>query len=256
MFIFPLGLLIIGIWLVLRRTFERVPHISLERITGIVLFFINLLTWFHAFLFPESSEIALQLAMEGEGGGYIGALILNALSSGLGIGGAFIALLAWLIISLVMVFDVSVVELFHWITPIIEKLQDAWQEWKLRHSKETPTPFAEFTPLRTNTASPGAASPSLSLNLSQESFTVTSPIQPGAPRQWELPTVTEILETGKKIQQDEQYDLDRARVIEETLSSFGARQSGGNQPRSGHHPIWRRTRFCRESRGGACGASG
>lgn len=220
MYLVPLGLLLVGLWLVL-RTFERVPRISLERITGIVLLFANLLAWFHFFLFPESSENALLLAMEGEGGGYVGAFILNTLSGGLGIGGAFIALLAWLMIALVMVFDVSVVELFHWISLISENLQDAWQEWKLRHSKETPTPFAEFTPLKTHTPTPGGTS-SLSPAPDSESFTVNVPVQPSAPRQWELPTIAEILETGRKIQQDEQYDLNRARVIEETLSSFGA----------------------------------
>jgi len=42
MYFFPLGLLMIGIWLVL-RTSERLPRISLERLIGIGLFFINLL---------------------------------------------------------------------------------------------------------------------------------------------------------------------------------------------------------------------
>ncbi|MBN1535992.1 MAG: DNA translocase FtsK 4TM domain-containing protein [Anaerolineales bacterium] len=221
MYFFPLGLLLIGLWLVL-RTYERVPRISLERISGIVLLFANLLAWFHFFLFPENNENALQLADLGEGGGYIGAFILNSLSGGLGIGGAFIALLAWLLITLVMVFDVSVVQLFHWISPLIENLRDAWEERKLHRSKETPVSFSEFTPLTPPMLVPGRATSATQLSPDGEIFPAGLPTQTNAPREWKLPSITEILETGNKIQPDEQYDQNRARVIEETLSSFSA----------------------------------
>ncbi len=222
MYFFPLGLLLIGLWLVV-RTFERIPRISFERITGIVLLFANLLAWFHFFLFPENQQNALDLASLGQGGGYVGAFILNTLGTGFGIGGAFIALLAWLIIALVMVFDVSVVELFHWITPIIENLQEAWQERKMRRATTTPLspPFADFTPLNPVTTTSGEPATSSTGASDSESF-VANPIQLSAPRAWELPSIPEILETGKRIQQDDQYDQKRARVIEETLASFGA----------------------------------
>lgn len=222
MYFFPLGLLIIGLWLVV-RSFERIPRISFERISGIVLLFANLLAWFHFMLFPPDQGFALLLAIQGKGGGLVGAYALNMLSGGLGIGGAFIALLAWLMIALVMVFDVSVVELFHWIAPIIENLQEAWQERKLRRSMETsPPPFADFTPLISPTTASGESATHHPPSSSGDGFSTSLPMQSSAPRAWVLPSVSEILETGNRIQQDEQYDQNRAKVIEETLSSFGA----------------------------------
>jgi len=38
--------LIFGLWLILRR-FERIPSLTPERITGIFLLYLNILTWFH-----------------------------------------------------------------------------------------------------------------------------------------------------------------------------------------------------------------
>lgn len=222
MYFFPLGLLMIGIWLVL-RTSERLPRISLERLIGIGLFFINLLVWFHFFLFPESQELSLQLADQGKGGGFVGGLILNLLSSALGIGGAFIALLAWFLIALIMVFDVSVIDLFRWISPLIENLQEAWRERKIRRSMSASTqPISEFTTLSPPTPLSGTISTSSNQPTTGEIFSTNYPIQPTAPREWVLPVISEILESGRKIQQDDEYDQNRARVIEGTLSSFGA----------------------------------
>jgi len=48
MFIFPVALVIMGAWLVLRN-FERVPQFSAERVLGVILLFINLLAWMHFF---------------------------------------------------------------------------------------------------------------------------------------------------------------------------------------------------------------
>ncbi|NMC14152.1 MAG: DNA translocase FtsK [Chloroflexi bacterium] len=222
MFFFPLGLLVIGIWLVL-RTFERLPRISPERLIGIILLYINLLAWFHFFLFPENNSFALQLAARGEGGGYIGAIFLNIFSSALGIGGAFIALLAWGLIALVMVFDVSVIDLFRWISPIIENIQEVLRERKMRSNyTASPQSFSEFTPLSPPTPLSGSTNVSRSQLPADETFSSNLPIQPSTPREWVLPAIAEILESGRKIQQDDQYDKNRARIIEETLSSFGA----------------------------------
>jgi hypothetical protein len=42
------------------------------------------------------------------------------------------------------------------------------------------------------------------------------------PRAWTLPNVAEILEPGREMKADDEYDKQRAHIIEETLSSFGA----------------------------------
>jgi len=77
-----------------------------------------------------------------------------------------------------------------------------------------------FTPLQRGTdidleAAPGAAGrlanlPSLPLSLG------------ATPRSWELPAIDDILEKGGEVSIDEEADKQRARLIEETLASFGA----------------------------------
>ncbi|HEY9529556.1 MAG TPA: hypothetical protein VIR02_20870, partial [Anaerolineales bacterium] len=47
MYILPVALVVMGMWLILRRI-EKLPRLSLERATGIVLFFLWLLTLMHS----------------------------------------------------------------------------------------------------------------------------------------------------------------------------------------------------------------
>jgi len=220
MYIFPLGLIGVGLWLVLRN-FERIPQISLERMLGLALLYANLLADLHFFSFPEDSFV---LAAQGQGGGYVGALILRALRTGLGMGGAAIVLLAWLLIALAFTLDVSVLELFRWAPPLLVKIQDTWDEFVARRSSPDPDtpPFTGFTPISRDpgTAAAGQTPPTDSLGMSPSAAAF---ISPGVePREWVLPPISEILESGGDINYDDEYDRQRARVIEETLASFGA----------------------------------
>ncbi len=80
----------------------------------------------HFFSFPDD---AYALAARSEGGGYTGALIFNLLYRQPGMGRQAITLLAWLVIALILVLDVSVVELFHWAPPLMVRFQDGLQDW-------------------------------------------------------------------------------------------------------------------------------
>src|SRR5512136_1038923 len=68
-YLLPLGLVILGAWLVARNV-DRLPALTLERIIGILLLFTGLLAAFHALNGPV--ENALARAYEGKGGGYLG----------------------------------------------------------------------------------------------------------------------------------------------------------------------------------------
>jgi S-DNA-T family DNA segregation ATPase FtsK/SpoIIIE len=220
MYILPLALIAIGLWLVLRN-FERIPRVSVERLIGIFLLFTNLLAWIHFFTFPESSQAALDLAAAGSGGGYAGAVFLVALQSTLGMGGAVIALLAWGLIALVMTLDVSVLDLFRWVPDLITRLQDAWDEYRAPKNGATPS-YTGTAPTSTppmpegdllSPAYPSAAPqyPSIQIGTSGE-----------AVRNWVLPVVADILEAGDDVDYDSEIDVQRGRLIEETLASFGA----------------------------------
>ena len=119
-YILPVGLILMGLWLILRRI-EKLPPLSLERATGIIFFFFWLLTSCMPFMFRV--VLADQAALEGVGGGYIGSFFERVLFNSLGTGGAWVALLAWLLITMTMVFDIYVEDLFRWVNPVMVKVR-------------------------------------------------------------------------------------------------------------------------------------
>ena len=108
-YILPIGFIVMGLWLILRQI-EKLPPLTLERGTGILLFFFWLLAMMHAIAIPL--ELAGQAALDGWGGGYFGSFFQRILFNSLGTGGAVVALLAWLLITLTMIFDIAVQDLF------------------------------------------------------------------------------------------------------------------------------------------------
>jgi DNA segregation ATPase FtsK/SpoIIIE, S-DNA-T family len=225
MYLFPLSAMVIGLWLVLRN-FERVPQLSVERLLGLVLIYTNLLADLHFINLPDSRQAVYSLAAQGGGGGYLGGFLFELLRANLGLGGAAVALLAWLLIALGLSLDVSVVELFRWMPPLFLRLQD-WIDDRRSHH----IPGLNGTPLVVNRsgdtsgaalppaqgARPGAASqPPQAFSIPSTSL----PAQPAHP--WVLPPLDDILDKGSEQVFDDDFDRQRAKVIGETLASFGA----------------------------------
>ncbi len=105
-FILPVTLMLIGIWLVLRNV-ERLPMLSTERLTGLILLYLNALAWIHLLMGG-----GWDLANAGGGGGYFGAFFERMTVSMLGVPGAFIAFTAWSLISIALALDIPVSEIF------------------------------------------------------------------------------------------------------------------------------------------------
>jgi DNA segregation ATPase FtsK/SpoIIIE, S-DNA-T family len=216
-YLFPAGLIILGLWLVL-RSFQHVPHIALERFIGVVLLFLNVLGWMHFFSFTKD---AFALAAKSEGGGYVGAYIFTPLYLYLGWAGMAVTLLAWLIIALILVLDVAVVDLFRWAPPMVIRIQDGVQDWLderrnhrtksagLAQGAKQPAPPTNWPEL---TALDGAGNRSTSANT----------LGMNQPRPWALPPIDQILERGNETVYDDDVDRQRARVIEETMRVLGA----------------------------------
>jgi S-DNA-T family DNA segregation ATPase FtsK/SpoIIIE len=108
-YILPIGLLAFGLWLVFRKI-ERIPPLSIERAVGGVILFLLLLTVLHSFV--ATADTAEAVALNGIGGGALGGLFQRVLWSWLGAGGAFVAMIAWLILGIAIILDRSVSELF------------------------------------------------------------------------------------------------------------------------------------------------
>ncbi|MDP2974920.1 MAG: DNA translocase FtsK 4TM domain-containing protein, partial [Anaerolineales bacterium] len=124
-YILPVGLIVLGIWLIARNV-ERLPQLSVERIVGILLLFVNLLVILHGLAGPVAQ--ASEFAAAGRGGGYVGGLIVQGMVNGLGSAATVIALIAWFIISLTMTLDLSVHELFQWAGPLAQKARQRLNE--------------------------------------------------------------------------------------------------------------------------------
>ena len=212
-YILPIGMILMGVWLILRRI-EKLPPLSLERATGIILFFFWLLVAMHSII--AAPEMAEQAALDGAGGGYIGSFFVIILFNSLGTGGAVVALLAWLVITLTMIFDISVEDLFRWVSPVVVKVRE-WLAKPIVQTREPPEPESVatngFTPMK-NRPQPVVPASAVA--------PVTTVKPPETVIQWKLPEVKEILDTGSAPSVNEEFMEQRSRLIQETLASFGA----------------------------------
>ncbi len=207
LFLVPVALIILGLWLVARNV-ERLPALTIERVIGILMLFTGLLAAFQGFSDGET------------GGGYIGAFFERLLVGALGLPGTVIVVIAWLLIGLAMTLDISMEEMFRWISPL-------WRRLRLRLQRTSSQPMApqappappetlpgDFTPLKVR---PGDARPS-----AQAAAATTRPAAGSAPIAWTLPRLADILEKPQAPVVNEEFITKRARLIEETLGSFGA----------------------------------
>ena len=227
-YILPVALIALGMWMLLRNI-SKLPPISAERITGILLFFINLLVWFHLFIDGGFTD-----AQAGTGGGYVGAAIKLGLVRALGRPGAAIALFAWLLISLILTLDLALATVFKWVGGWIKKVFETLQKFaqgiqeRIRSRKaektEASSKESDQTGQLASQKVPTAADEQVgkvSKDADSDSPSLYYNRLPNQP-EWVLPDRNEILEPGIEVPDDGENDRQRARVIEETLRSFGA----------------------------------
>jgi S-DNA-T family DNA segregation ATPase FtsK/SpoIIIE len=220
-YILPVALIVMGLWLIFRRI-EKLPPLSLERATGLVLFFFWLLAVMHSgTLMAIPLADPKQVVAEGKGGGGIGDFFARILFNGLGTAGAIIALAAWLLITLTMIFDISVEDLFRWVNPLVVKIR-AWLQTPIARRDKTDQPFLPET---TEVSSNGY----IPLNRPQPVVKVEAPGVPvktvktaEAVINWQLPDVKQVLDSGTAPAVNEEFIQQRSRLIQETLASFGA----------------------------------
>ncbi|MDL1909144.1 DNA translocase FtsK [Chloroflexi bacterium CFX6] len=215
-YILPIGLIVMGVWLILRRI-EKLPPLTLERATGIILLFLWLLATMHTII--AAPELADQAAMDGAGGGFIGSAFQKFLFEYFGRGGAIVSLLAWFLIAATMTFDIEIQEMFKWVGPVYARLRE---ELARRLAKTEAPASAEAAQVASNGFTP----------LNRPEPVVHEPPALGAPVrtvkpaeaviQWQLPEVKNILESGSAPEVNEEFIQQRARLIQETLASFGA----------------------------------
>lgn len=213
----PLILLLIGTWFLLSKM-DRFPGVSSERVIAVVLIFFNLLTWF------QLLDVSFGSVSTPAGGGILGGGIYRALEAGLGKAGTMIILVAWLLVSLILLIDLSMSDLVSWLA---EKFKDSHSRFanflrkkaEEHHRKaEGLQEINEAEELEGVTHQTGRIEPVVSSSVSSAMAS-----EAGTPlKTWVLPEPEEILNPVQAAPIDEESDEDKARVIEETLRSFNA----------------------------------
>ena len=217
-YILPVTLIVMGLWLIMRRI-EKLPPLSLERATGIFLFFLWLLAVLHSvtlMLIPPT-EVE-QVVLNGRGGGYLGDLFARILFNGFGTGGAIVALLAWLLITLIMTFDISVEDLFRWVNPLVVRVRALLATPIKKRDK----PFQPDAPGVSSNGYTPLHRPEPMVQVEEPGVPVNTVRAAEAVIQWQLPDVKQILDSGSAPAVNEEFIEQRSRLIQETLASFGA----------------------------------
>lgn len=242
----PLLLAALGIWLFL-DSLDKIVNIGWERPIGLGMVYLLLLAalhWIAAFSNPLQSPTQFQ------GGGIVGWAITSLLVQSVGALGGFIALVALSAISLILLFNISIPELFRRVLYVSHITRHLPHEFRLfKKERQSPTvrvatpqpPVTTRTPASTVRSSPafpppingegkrsgvgGEAAPSRSpvtvriIGGDAEIPALAAPAR-AIPREWQLPEIAEMLDESNEIQVNKQEILKRRQIIEETLSHF------------------------------------
>jgi DNA segregation ATPase FtsK/SpoIIIE, S-DNA-T family len=234
-YLIPLVLILLGTW-ILVRNHEKVPVLSSERFIGLILVVVNIQVVLHIWVSPPAPELAYALASQGFGGGYLGAAIMVFLEGGLGTIGMYIVLVGWALVGLSMFFDKSIVELFIWVPPLFRHLSNVWNSYRNNGSDlnynehEIPLPgfedeaeifesinMEEIPETEDENIEDGVPDVKISIGDPLAQSPTIAPVQ-----EWKLPKMEDILEIGAIVTYNEEFDQKQAKLIEDTLVSFGA----------------------------------
>jgi S-DNA-T family DNA segregation ATPase FtsK/SpoIIIE len=224
MYFIPIAFLVGGVLLLLRTVGQRSQSLETEQILGSLLLYLALLIILHTILGADSWESRLAFARQGRGGGVLGAALLNLLLTWLGTGGTWIVMLAWILIGITFTLGISVPELIDLGAEAVLRLRQKLPSLAtLRKERKSSTKLPK--PRRTVSKPaiwPNSEPPPVVSIVSDPKPAVPTPQASPQPIQWTLPSIQSILEPGIEGRADAAFDQERARIIEETLSSFGA----------------------------------
>lgn len=244
MFIVPLFIGALGLWLILRRFDDRLPRPQPEQVAGVGIGFLTALMTLHLIaariFWPGVGHF--QLVEQGEGGGLIGAALLDLSVKLIGVAGTVVALLMLWLIVITLVVGISPAEaaqlLLNWRVqskrqaPVVEQLSfptlppeepppavGTKSTGKASVPKPTPVVLGGEAPARS-----GQEKPPFKINGNrpeEEHLDFKIPPTPsGSP--WRLPAIAEILEVGSEQSFSDDLIRKQARTIEDTLTSLGA----------------------------------
>ncbi|MEX0787746.1 MAG: DNA translocase FtsK [Anaerolineales bacterium] len=216
----------------------QIPQMSAARWLGVGAISLALLGALHAVGGAVDYTSASDLTSRSAGGGWVGGIIFGALASAFGLGGASVLLLALLVTGTIVVFNLSLAEaaeagtLTLW--SAISRVTGSLRRDRRRGRSSRPTagnhPAAVASPSSTPARDAALKTDEIERvgwirtgrPSDQESLAVEAAggIPPGVT--WRLPELTDILDPGIEGSVDEELDRQRAKLIVDTLSAFGA----------------------------------
>ncbi len=246
MYLAPVAMAVLGVWL-LRRFASEEPQEKWEKPIGALLLFLVLLTVFHLI----NPGAGLEDFEEPGGGGLVGWIAGELLISAVGVAGSVVIIMAFTTLGLILISGLSLAELMD----MVRNAQDEVSDWRrrralatLNHQPVSPLPDDQSRPsglLGRVLPSSQEETISKELNAQLEGSSVgveASPTgYPGAspgeetrttppgilfPRvvgaqSYRLPPLEGIFEEGVDQEISQQEIRQRVKIIEETLVSFG-----------------------------------
>ncbi len=244
MYLAPLGLALMGVWL-LRYFATEDPQEKWEKPVGTVLLFVMLLAIFHLITPGAGFDDFDQPG----GGGLLGWAMGELLVMAFGVAGSIVIIIALVIVSLILISGLSLVE----IVEMGRNVQDRISDWRRRralatinHQPVLPLPNDHSQPSGLlQRILPASQDESQDMKLSLEGSVAGaepspadySPRAPGEatrttpagmlfPRvvgaqTWQRPPLEGIFEEGAEQEMSQQEIRQRVKIIEETLASFG-----------------------------------
>ncbi len=226
----PFGLILIGLWLVL-DSMDRRPDVGWEQPLGGLLLFVLGLAFLHIIALLDDPRT---LPDSGRGGGYTGWMISQVLQDSLGLLGAVLVLLAGTGIGLILLLGRSVAQMLKTLGLGVGRLRD------VLHERQAPYPSVNLPPspasepvgflrevLERVRESPILGSPPADDEALHAPGQLAAPIRPVVPRiiggkgEYHLPPLADILDEHSEQELSKEEIRQKARIIEETLSSFG-----------------------------------
>jgi S-DNA-T family DNA segregation ATPase FtsK/SpoIIIE len=222
----PFILLLSGLWLLLRNLGERIPRLTGEQIAGAGLLFLSAIVLLQVLDGPAV----------GRGGGWIGQSLLSLLVGAFGGPGAAVALTTLVLVGITFAIGVSISDLAGWGLRALRFFREGLIELRGdRPAAPRPHRVEADTSLRREarrekTAAPAEAGRRPAVLVRPERAGSAEAASPEAElaaaevngRRWTLPTLEAMLEVGSEGKADEEFDRQRARLIEDTLTLFGA----------------------------------
>jgi len=240
MYVVPLFLGAIGLWLILRRFGDRIPTPDPEQVVGVGLGFLVALATMHlivSYVWPEVDLYAL--GQDGVGGGMLGAFLLQLGIKGVGKAGTIITLIILWIIVITFIAGISPADAIRILTgrpreePDLISHSPATQMY-LPPETMTPTgpPLQEPRVIGGNgedsSQRPSGRrkkkpdEPEIRTSTRANNDNGQIEMLPLESQVWRLPDVSQILEQGSEQYFSEDLIRKQSRIIEETLVSLGA----------------------------------